>query len=134
MTLYLLDTNAISELVANPSGKVARKIAEVGVESVATSVIVSAEVAFGVEQKSSPRLAERIETVFSTLEVLSLEQPADRHYGVLRAMFRKEGRPIGPNDLFIAAHALVLDATLVTANVREFSRVPGLKIEDWLQD
>ena len=134
MTFYLLDTNAISELVANPSGKIARKIAEVGAGSVATSVIVSAEVAFGVEQKGSPRLAERIETVFSTLEVLPLAQPADSHYGALRAMFRKEGRPIGPNDLFIAAHALALGATLVTANVREFSRVPRLKIENWLQD
>ncbi len=49
-------------------------------------------------------------------------------------MFKKQGRPIGPNDLFIAAHALALDATLVTANLREFSRVPGLKIEDWFKD
>lgn len=134
MTLYLLDTNAISELVANPSGKVARKIAEVGAESVATSVIVSAEVMFGLEQKASPRLEERIARIFSTLEVLPLEQPADKHYGELRAMFKKQGRPIGPNDLFIAAHALTLDATVISANLREFSRVPGLKVEDWLQD
>ena len=122
------------QMLPNPAVHLGTMIAEVGAGSVATSVIVSAEVAFGVEQKGSPRLAERIETVFSTLEVLPLAQPADSHYGALRAMFRKEGRPIGPNDLFIAAHALVLDATLVTANVREFSRVPGLKIEDWLQD
>lgn len=134
MTLYLLDTDAIADLVANPSGKVARKIAEVGLERVATSVIVSAEVVFGVEQKASPRLEERIAAVFSTLEVLPLEQPADKHYGALRATFKKLGRPIGPNDLFIAAHALTLDATLITANLKEFSRVPGLKIEDWLQD
>ncbi len=79
MTLYLLDTNAISELVGNPSGKVARKIAEVGAESVATSVIVSAEVMFGVEQKGSSRLEERVATIFSMLEVLPLEEPAAKH-------------------------------------------------------
>ena len=133
MTLYLLDTNAISDLAANPSGKIARQIARVGVQNVATSVIVSAEVMFGLEQKGSPRLNERIEAILSTLDVLPLEPPADRHYGALRAMLKTQGRPIGPNDLFIAAHALALDATLVTDNMKEFSRVSGLKIENWLR-
>jgi tRNA(fMet)-specific endonuclease VapC len=132
VTLYLLDTNAISDLAANPSGRVAEKIAEVGVANVATSVIVSGEVAFGVEQKGSDRLQKRMALLMSSLDVRPLEQPADEHYGFLRAMFKKQGRPIGPNDLFIAAHALALNAVLVTANVKEFSRVPGLKVENWL--
>jgi tRNA(fMet)-specific endonuclease VapC len=134
MTFYMLDTNAVSELVADPKGRVACKIAEVGMDNVAISVVVSAEIEFGLEQKLSERLTTRMRRLLGTMQILPLKAPADRHYGVLRAGFKKQGRPIGPNDLFIAAHALAIDATLVTANVGEFSRVPGLKIENWLRD
>lgn len=132
MTLYLLDTNAVSDLAANPSGEIARSIKKVGVANVATSVIVTAEIAFGLEQKGSERLRRQMTEVLSSLDILPLDRPADDHYGVLRAAFKKQGRPIGPNDLFIAAHALALDAVLVSANIKEFSRVPGLKLENWL--
>ena len=131
-TLYLLDTNAVSDLAANPSGEIARSIKKVGVANVATSVIVTAEIAFGLEQKGSERLRRQMTEVLSSLDILPLDRPADDHYGVLRAAFKKQGRPIGPNDLFIAAHALALDAVLVSANIKEFSRVPGLKLENWL--
>jgi tRNA(fMet)-specific endonuclease VapC len=133
MTLYMLDTNAASDLVADPRGRLASKIADVRMENVAISVVVSAEIEFGLEQKLSERLTGQMRRLLATLRILPLEPPADRHYGMLRALFRKQGRPIGPNDLFIAAHALALEATLVTANVGEFSRVPGLKIENWLR-
>ena len=129
----MLDTNAVSDLVADPRGRVASKIADVGMENVAISVVVSAEIEFGLEQKLSERLTSQMRRLLATLRILPLEAPADRHYGILRALFRMQGRPIGPNDLFIAAHALALEATLVTANVGEFSRVPGLKIENWLR-
>lgn len=132
MTLYLLDTNAVSNLADEPAGPIAQQIARVGVENVVTSIIVNGEIAFGLELKQSKRLKAQMERVFSVLPVLSLDQPADMHYGILRAELKRRGRPIGPNDLLIAAHALALDATLVTANVGEFSRVRGLKIENWL--
>ena len=133
MTLYLLDTNAVSNLADAPAGPIARQIAKVGAENVATSIIVNAEIEFGLELKQSKRLRAQMEEVFSVLPILSFEQPADQRYGALRAELKRQGRPIGPNDLLIAAHALALDATLITTNVGEFSRVPGLKIENWLQ-
>ena len=61
-----------------------------------------------------------------------LEKPADLHYAGIRWTLEQRGEPIGPNDLLIAAHALALESTLVTANVREFSRVPGLQVANWL--
>lgn len=133
MTLYFLDTNAVSNLADAPAGPVARQIARVGAENVATSVIVSGEIEFGLALKRSERLRAQMERVFSVLPVLSFDQPADQQYGALRAELKRQGRPIGPNDMLIAAHALALDATLVTANVGEFSRVPGLRVENWLQ-
>lgn len=132
MTLYLLDTNAVSSLADDPSGTIARHIARVGSENVVTSVIVNGEIEFGLELKGSERLRAQMERVLSVLPVLPFEQPADRHYGVIRADLKRQGRPIGPNDMLIAAHALALDATLVTANVGEFSRVGDLRIENWL--
>jgi tRNA(fMet)-specific endonuclease VapC len=72
--------------------------------------------------------------ILSALEILPLETPADRQYASLPHHLTRQGRPTGPNDLLIAAHALANDLTLITANVGEFSRVPGLKVENWLQE
>jgi len=69
----------------------------------------------------------------SALEILPLDTPADRRYGVIRDHLMRQGTPIGPNDLLIAAHALSADLTVATANVTESSRVPGLKVENWLE-
>lgn len=66
------------------------------------------------------------------MEVLSLEPPADRHYAEIRLQLTRQGVPVGPNDLLIAAHALATGLVVVTANAREFSRVPGLGVENWL--
>lgn len=133
MTLYLLDTNAVSNLVDEPEGAIARRIAQVGAQNVATSIIVNGEIEFGLELKQSKRLTAQVKQVLSVLPTLPFEEPADQRYGLLRAYLKRQGRLIGPNDMLIAAHALALDATLVTANVGEFSRIPGLKVENWLQ-
>ncbi len=66
------------------------------------------------------------------LEILPLEEPADRRYGELRVHLERQGTPIGPNDMLIAAHALAVGLTVVTDSVRVFSRVPGLHVENWL--
>lgn len=133
MTLYLLDTNAVSNLVDEPKGPIARRIAQVGAATVATSIIVNGEIEYGLELKQSKRLTTQVKQVLSVLPILPFDRPADQLYGSLRAHLKKQGRLIGPNDMLIAAHVLALDATLVTANVDEFSRVPGLKVENWLQ-
>ena len=131
---YLLDTNILSDLVRNPQGEVAAQITKAGEDSVCTSVIVAAELRYGATRSNSAKLAERIDLILSALEILPLEIPADHQYAALRHHLTHEGTLIGPNDLLIAAHALAGDLTVVTANVGEFSRVPGLKVVNWLQN
>jgi tRNA(fMet)-specific endonuclease VapC len=130
---YLLDTNILSDLVRNPQGAVAAQITKAGEDNVCTSIIVAAELRYGAIKSNSAKLAERIDLILSALEILPLETPADHQYASLRHDLTRQGTPIGPNDLLIAAHALANDLTVITANVGEFSRVPGLKVENWLQ-
>jgi len=80
----------------------------------------------------APLLA-RVEELLQVLDVLAMDVDADLHYGDIRSELEAGGTPIGPNDLFIAAHARSLNLTLVTANVREFSCVPRLSLENWLE-
>jgi tRNA(fMet)-specific endonuclease VapC len=131
---YLLDTNIVSAMMRDPSGSIFVRIAEVGESEVFTSVIVLAELRFGVEKSGSKRLAIQLELVLAEMPVEPLAPPADRHYAALRVALERAGSPIGQNDMLIAAHAMALDATVVTDNEREFSRVPGLKIENWLRN
>ena len=131
---YLLDTSVVSDLIRNPRGVAARRMATVGEDAVCTSIVVAAELRFGAVKSGSPKLADRIDLILSALEVLPLEPPADRHYGDIRQNLARRGMPIGPNDLLIAAHARALDLMVVTANAREFSRVPGLRTENWLSE
>ena len=130
---YLLDTNILSDLVRNPQGSVAAQITKAGEDTICTSIIVAAELRYGAIKSNSAKLAERIDMILSALEILPLETPADRQYASLRHHLTRQGTLIGPNDLLIAAHALAGGLTLVTANAGEFSRVPGLKVENWLQ-
>ncbi len=130
---YALDANILSDLVRNPQGAVAAQIKQVGENTVCTSIVVAAELRYGALKSNSAQLSERIELILSALEILPLEQPADHQYAVLRHHLTVQGTPIGPNDLLIAAHALANELTVVTANVGEFSRVPGLKVVNWLQ-
>jgi tRNA(fMet)-specific endonuclease VapC len=129
---YLLDTNILSDLLRNPSGRVARRLAVVGEATVCTSIVVACELRYGAAKKGSPALSERVSALLGSLEVLPLEKESDRHYAEIRSHLARMGEPIGPNDLLIAAHTLALDLTLVTDNVKEFARVPRLPIENWL--
>jgi tRNA(fMet)-specific endonuclease VapC len=130
---YLLDTNIVSDLVRNPQGKVAQHIRKVGEAQVSTSIIVAAELRYGAAKKGSPRLTAQLEAVLGALEVLPFEAPADAIYGLVRTRLEQVGRPIGGNDLLIAAQALSLGYTVVTDNEREFGYVPDLRRENWLR-
>jgi len=132
--VYLLDTNILSDIIRNPQGRAAAKIAEVGEENVATSIVVSAELRFGAERRGSARLTAQLDAVLRLLPILPLDGDADLRYGLIRADLERRGAPIGGNDMLIAAHALSLGATLVTDNVREFARVDTLPLENWLRD
>ncbi len=132
MTKYLLDTNVISDLARNPKGAVAGRLIEIDPEDVVTSVIVSCEVLFGLE-KTPGRNAARSAEFLETLTVLPVDQAVARPYARIRHALSGNGKQISPNDMLIAAHAVALGAVLVTANEREFARVPGLKVENWLR-
>ena len=131
---YLLDTNIVSDLVRNPQGKVAQHIRNIGEAQVCTSIIVAAQFALrGSAKKRSPRLSAQLEAVLGALEVLPIEPPADAAYGLLRARLEQAGRPIGANDLLIAAQAIALGYTIVTDNEKEFARIENLPRENWLR-
>jgi tRNA(fMet)-specific endonuclease VapC len=132
MTLYLLDTNIVSDLIRHPGGRTAQRIGEVGEALVCTSIIVAAELRYGAAKRASARLAAQLEKVLAPMEILPFEAPADVIYGSIRARLKKAGTPIGANDLLIAAHAMTLGCTLVTDNQREFSRIADLPCENWL--
>lgn len=130
---YVLDTNILSDLIKNPTGSAARKIAAPDIEPFCcTSLIIACELRYGAYKKGSPRLTARVDQLLHTLPVLSLEENVPYHYGEIRTALEQAGLPIGGNDLLIAAHARSLQLTLVTANLRDFSRVPGLVVENWL--
>ena len=127
----MLDMNVVFDLVRQLNGSVASRVAPLEQESFGVSVIVAAELHHGAARSGSSRLRWQLDAVLSAIETVPLDEPADRHYGMIRSELERIGRPIGHNDLLIAAHARALGATLVTNNTREFSRVPDLDIEDW---
>jgi len=130
---YLLDANTISALLRAPVGRLAQRIARAGEGNVFTSVVVAAELRYGEAKRPSGRLRAALDTALFELEVKPLEATMIALYARLRTGLERQGTPIGANDMFIAAHAMALDATLVSDNEREFSRVEGLKLENWLR-
>ncbi len=129
---YLLDTNIISNLLRNPRGEVTRKIKKIGEGNICTSIIVASELRFGAAKKGSEKLSQRIDSILSAIEVVAYDTPADFQYAALRNFLEKDGAIIGPNDMLIAAQALSLNLIVVTANIGEFSRVPDLKVVNWI--
>ena len=122
----MLDTNIVSDLVRNPQGPVAGRVREVGGERLRTSAIVAAELRYGAEKAGRGRLFKQIETVLGAIEIAPFDASAAIAYGALRARLERMGRTIGGNDMLIAAHAIALGDTIVTANEREFARIEGL--------
>jgi tRNA(fMet)-specific endonuclease VapC len=132
LTRYMLDTNIISDLIRNPQGKAAKRIANAGEDNICTSIIVAAELRYGCAKSGSARLLKAVKDLLGEIEVLPFDVPADAEYGGIRSELEAAGRPIGANDLLIAAHAYAVGATIVTANANEFKRIRGLSVENWL--
>lgn len=128
----MLDTNILSDLIRNPQGKAAKRIAKVGENNVCTSVIVAAELRYGCTKSGSERLFKVVEDLLGEIDVLPFDVPSDAEYGGIRAELEAAGKPIGGSDLLIAAHAYAVGATIVTANMDEFKHIRGLKVENWL--
>jgi tRNA(fMet)-specific endonuclease VapC len=128
----MLNTNIISDLIRNPQGKAARRIAKAGEDNICTSIVVAAELRYGCAKSGSERLHKAVEDLLGEIAVLPFDVSADTEYGSIRAALEAAGKSIGSNDLLIAAHAAATGATIVTANVEEFKRIRGLKVENWL--
>jgi tRNA(fMet)-specific endonuclease VapC len=132
LTRYLLDTNIIADLIRNPQGKPAKRIAEVGEDDICTGIIVAAELRYGCTKSGSKRLLKAVEDLLGEVNVLPFDVSADAEYAGIRSELEAAGKPIGGNDLQIAAHAYAIGATIVTANTKEFKRVRGLNVQNWL--
>ena len=101
--------------------------------SIAISSISAAELAYGVAKSGSNKNRAALEMFLAPLDVVPFDEHAIWQYGRLRAELEKQGHPIGPIDTMIAAHALAIDTTLVTNNTREFAKVEGLRLDNWVQ-
>ena len=136
--MYLLDTDILSNLLRRtPSTTLITKLASVPPEDQLTSSITLGELMYGAYRLGtrSRTLLERIEgALLPNLAVLPFDAASARHYGEIRAELERRGTPIGDADLRIAAIALARDLTVVTANARHFERVPGISVENWLEE
>lgn len=129
---YLLDTNTCIYIINRRPPEVFVRFEALSVGDVGISSITGAELAFGVAKSGSERNRQALDKFLAPLEVCAFDEAAMRHYGTLRSHLERLGTPIGALDTLIAAHAVVLGCVLVTNNVREFQRVPGLALENWV--
>jgi tRNA(fMet)-specific endonuclease VapC len=133
MPRYMLDTDTCSYIMKRSNDAVLKRLQKVPVSDVCISVITKSELLFGVEVSPRRRQDESALSAFlQYVEVLDFPDAASLHYAKIRASLKTLGTMIGANDLFIAAHARSLGATLVTNNTREFGRVPKLNVENWV--
>lgn len=134
MPRYLLDTNTCIYIVNRRPTRVFERFVGLRFGDVAISSITGAELAFGVAKSGSERNRRALEKFLAPLEVLPFDEAAMYRYGDVRTMVEKRGKPIGALDLLIAAHALAVNAILVSNNLREFRRIDGLTVENWVSD
>ncbi|QNH22276.1 PIN domain-containing protein [Xanthomonas sp. GW] len=130
--LYLLDTNICIYIINRRPPGVLDRFAALRIGQVAISSITGTELAYGVDKSGSPRNRQALDKFLAPLDILPFDEAAMRRYGALRSGLERKGTPIGALDQLIAAHALAVDAVLVTNNVREFERVIGLRLENWV--
>lgn len=130
---YMLDTNICIYIIKHKPESVYRRLMKIRPEDVCISSITYSELSYGVkksEQKDRNRLA--LTLMLSNIEILEFDTAVAEEYGNIRARLEKSGTPIGSLDMLIAAHAKASGCTLVTNNLKEFSRVEGLKAENWV--
>jgi len=129
---YLLDTNICIYIINNKPTHVFDKFKEFQLGQLGISSITASELAFGVEKSGSERNKQALNKFLAPLEILPYDEQAIWHYAQLRHQLQSKGKVIGSLDMLIAAHALALKAILVTNNVKEFKRVKGLIVENWV--
>jgi len=128
---YMLDTNICIYLINKRPPKVLDRFHRIEVGDIGVSAVTVAELAYGVAKSGSARNRAALEGFLLPLEIADFDQKAAWNFGEIRSALERAGKPIGPYDMQIAAHALALGCAVVTNNLREFQRVPGLKVENW---
>jgi tRNA(fMet)-specific endonuclease VapC len=132
---YLLDTNVCIRIINGRSAVARQKLLSRPVEQIIVCSVVRAELFYGASKSQTPEATRRKQDLFlSPFASLSFDDFAANTYGRIRADLEQNGIPIGPLDMQIAAIALTHHLTLVTHNIREFSRIPHLQLEDWEND
>ncbi|MCZ6686250.1 MAG: tRNA(fMet)-specific endonuclease VapC [Gammaproteobacteria bacterium] len=133
MIKYMLDTNILIYTIRKRPKKVRDAFKEYS-DNLSMSTITLGELVYGAEKSSQPaRNLADIEALAARVDVLPFDSQAAQHFGQVRAELAKAGKPIGPYDLMIAGHARSRGLILVTNNLREFKRVPGLRLENWVR-
>ncbi|MEA2181695.1 MAG: tRNA(fMet)-specific endonuclease VapC [Solirubrobacteraceae bacterium] len=134
--MFCLDTDVLSAVVKrDPPLHLIRRLARTPATEQCTTAITLGELLYGAARRGSSALAERVQNLIQSAgAVLPFDEPAAQQYGRVRASLERDGRRLAEPDLRIAAIVLSRDATLVTANVGHFARVPGLRVENWLID
>ena len=131
--LYMLDTDMCSYIIRNRPEHVKDRLKEVEKKhGVGLSSVVVSELFYGAYKKGSSKLVKLIESFVDYFDIYDYDLRAAVEYGKLRAGLEKEGITLGAYDLQIAAHAISLNAVLVTNNLREFRRIKGIKVESWV--
>ena len=129
----LLDTNICIYIKNHRPAEVLARFSKLPPGKVAMSAITYGELCFGAEKSAKPKETRNIlEQLVALIPVLPLDETASVHYGKIRQQLQASGKPIGNNDLWIVSHALASKLILVTNNVAEFERVPGLRVENWV--
>jgi tRNA(fMet)-specific endonuclease VapC len=129
----MLDANIVSNFMREPYGKAATIALSRGMDRICTSIIVAGELWHGAQKSGSDRLRKEVEQTLSRLTVFDLNRPVELKYAAIRTTLHHQGKLIGANDMWIAAHAMAEGLTLVTDDEADFSRVEGLAIENWLR-
>jgi len=130
--MFCLDTNIWSYLLRTPNEVLIRKINACRSPDICLTELIRGELLYGAKRSSRAEfLKTRIEDLVSPYSILPFDRIAAEHYADIRTDLERSGNLVSPNDLIIAATVRAADATLVTANFREFSRIPGLRCEDW---
>lgn len=130
--IYLLDTNICIYIINNKPPHVFEKFKQYQLGQLSISSISASELTFGVEKSGSLRNKNALDKFLAPLDVLPYDESAIWHYAKLRQSLQSKGQMIGSLDMLIAAHALALDTVLVTNNMKEFERIDGLKLENWV--
>jgi len=129
---WLIDTNIVIA-ISKQRSEVLQRLQHTPASDILLSSVVLAEIEYGIVKSARPEHNRRVyDAIVQAFAVVNFTAEAARHYGRLRAELERQGQPIGPNDMMIAAQALATQAVLVTDNQREFSRVTGLTVENWL--